>query len=80
MGDGCSECNPKLALEYARENIQQLEQELATARRDYDVMYQLHNGLEQDNAEMLALLREVLVGIDWNLHVKIEALIARMEK
>jgi hypothetical protein len=34
VGDGCSVCNPALALDHANETIEQLESDLATAEQD----------------------------------------------
>lgn len=33
-GDGCETCNPALALSHAKESIEQLEADLATAEQD----------------------------------------------
>ena len=61
VGDGCSVCNPELALHYVQENIKELE---------------------QDRAEMLCFLKEMLVEIeelDANDQDLIKDIIARME-
>jgi hypothetical protein len=63
-GDGCETCNPALALSHAKESIEQLEADLATAEQD---SRQKQARIERLSEALSILLNDLEERAKWNL-------------